>query len=362
MAKSARAWISRGDGGTLELDEVLIPEPGPYDAVVRVLACGLCHSDVNTLRRVNPTPIQTVLGHEAAVVVETVGSAVRQLVPGDYGIVAWRAPCGVCRSCLRGEPVFCRSSLTASRHVQSSDGAEIASMLGIGGFAELAIVAAAQVVPVDRAVRPEVAGLIGCGVMTGFGAAAYTGAVRRGDSVAVFGCGGVGDAAIAASSLAGASMVIAVDLKSQKLKWAEHFGATHLLNAAEVDVLEEVLGLTEGIGVDVAIDAVGLPETYLQALRARGAQGMLVQVGIPTVPTMSVTLALRDLFGQRGAVLSSHYGDCLPTRDFPQLADLYLQGKLDLDAFVSETISLEDLPDAIGRLERGEVLRSVVVF
>jgi S-(hydroxymethyl)mycothiol dehydrogenase len=241
------------------------------------------------------------------------------------------------------------------------DGTKLSPALGIGAFAEKTLVAAGQAVKVDASARPEAAGLIGCGVMAGFGAALNTGAVGRGDTVAVIGCGGVGDAAIAASSLAGARVVIAVDIDDRKLEWARGFGATHTVNSATTDPVEAIRDLTGGFGADVVIEAVGRPETYRQAFFARDLAGTLVQVGVPD-PSMTVDLPMIELFGRGGALKSSWYGDCLPTRDFPMLIDLYLSGRLDLDGFVSETIGLDGVEEAFSRMQRGEVLRSVVVI
>jgi S-(hydroxymethyl)mycothiol dehydrogenase len=241
------------------------------------------------------------------------------------------------------------------------DGTPLSPALGIGAFADKTLVAAGQAVKVDPAARPEAAGLIGCGVMAGFGAAANTGGVSRGDTVAVIGCGGVGNAAIAASSLAGARKVIAVDVDPRKLEWAQGFGATDIVDASSTDPVEAIKALTDGNGADVVIEAVGRPETWKQAFFARDLAGIVVQVGVPS-PDMTVELPLIELFGRGGALKSSWYGDCLPSRDFPMLIDLYLRGKLDLDGFVSETIAIDQVEEAFEKMERGEVLRSVVVF
>jgi S-(hydroxymethyl)mycothiol dehydrogenase len=241
------------------------------------------------------------------------------------------------------------------------DGTELSPALGIGAFAEMTLVAAGQCVRVDPAARPEAAGLIGCGVMAGFGAAANTGNVRRGDSVAVIGCGGVGSAAIAAAHLAGARKVIAVDVDPRKLEWAGDFGATDVVNAAEADPVEAIRALTGGNGADLVVEAVGRPETYEQAFHARDLAGTLVLVGVPT-PGMRIELPMIEVFGRGGALKSSWYGDCLPTRDFPVLIDLYLRGRLPLDRFVTETVALDGVEDAFARMRRGDVLRSVVVL
>jgi S-(hydroxymethyl)mycothiol dehydrogenase len=240
-------------------------------------------------------------------------------------------------------------------------GRELSPALGIGAFAEKTLVAAGQCTKVDPSVAPSVAGLLGCGVMAGIGAAVNTGAVGRGDSVAVIGCGGVGNAAVAGSRLAGAARIIAVDVDDRKLATASALGATHTVNARAQDPVEAIRALTGGFGADVVIEAVGRPETYEQAFYARDLAGTVVLVGVPT-PDMRIDLPLLDVFGRGGALKSSWYGDCLPSRDFPMLIDLHLQGRLDLGAFVSETIALDEIEAAFDRMQAGDVLRSVVVL
>jgi S-(hydroxymethyl)mycothiol dehydrogenase len=321
----------------------------------------VCHTDLHYREGAINDDFPFLLGHEAAGTVESVGDGVTTVAPGDYVVLAWRAPCGTCRSCRRGRPWYCFASQNASQPMTLVDGTVLAPALGIGAFAERTLVAAAQCVPIDRGARPEAAGLIGCGVMAGFGAAVNTRGVSRGDTVAVIGCGGVGNAAIAGSVLAGARKVIAVDIDPRKLEWAVRFGATDTVNSAETDAVEAIKALTGGFGADVVIEAVGRPETYRQAFFARDLAGVLVQVGVPA-PDMMIELPMIELFGRGGALKSSWYGDCLPSRDFPILIDLYRRGKLDLDGFVSETIGLDEIEHAFARMQRGEVLRSVVVF
>ncbi|HMU78904.1 MAG TPA: zinc-binding dehydrogenase, partial [Microthrixaceae bacterium] len=200
-----------------------------------------------------------------------------------------------------------------------------------------------------------------CGVMAGIGAAINTGGVGRGDSVAVFGCGGVGDGAIEGARLAGASTIVAVDVDDRKLEQARRFGATHTVNSTRQDPVEAVRAATGGFGADVVIEAIGLPQTYRQAFEARDLAGTVVLVGVPR-PDMTLELPFLEVFGRGGALKSSWYGDCLPERDFPMLIDLYLQDRLNLKGFVSETISLDDVEEAFHKMERGEVLRSVVVM
>lgn len=361
MPQTVRGVVSLEKGAPVRVEPITVPDPGPGEALVAVAACGVCHTDLHYREGAINDDFPFLLGHEAAGTVEAVGPGVTDVAPGDYVVLAWRAPCGKCRSCRRGRPWYCFDSANATRKMTLADGAELSPALGIGAFAEKTLVAAGQAVKVDPAARPEAAGLIGCGVMAGFGAAVNTGGVSRGDTVAVIGCGGVGDAAIAASAIAGARTIIAVDLDPRKLDWARRFGATHTVNSAETDPVGAIQELTGGFGADVVIEAVGRPETYRQAFFARDLAGTLVQVGVPD-PTMTIDLPMIEMFGRGGALKSSWYGDCLPTRDFPMLIDLYLAGRLDLDGFVSETIGLDGVEEAFARMERGEVLRSVVLI
>jgi S-(hydroxymethyl)mycothiol dehydrogenase len=356
-----RGVISRLKGTPVELVPILVPDPGEGEALVRVQACGVCHTDLHYREGAINDEFPFLLGHEAAGIVEKVGDGVGNVQPGDFVILAWRAPCGTCRSCVRGRPWYCFASRNAQQKMTLTDGSPLSPALGIGAFCELTLVDALQAVKVDPAASPLAAGLIGCGVMAGLGAAINTGGVSRGDSVAVIGCGGVGNAAIAGARLAGARTIIAVDIDDRKLEWAKGFGATHTINSTQTDVVEAIRALTDGNGVNVAIEAVGNPATYEQAFYARDHAGTVVLVGVPD-PAMRIELPLIEVFGRGGSLKSSWYGDCLPTRDFPMLIDLYLQGRLDLDGFVSERISIDDVEVAFERMGRGEVLRSVVVM
>jgi S-(hydroxymethyl)mycothiol dehydrogenase len=361
VPQHVRGVVAAAKGSPVSIAEIVVPDPGPGEALVKVQACGVCHTDLHYREGAIGDRWPYLLGHEAAGLVESIGSGVSGLAPGDYVVVAWRAPCGACRSCRRGRPWYCFDSRNASQPMTLADGTPLSPALGIGAFADKTLVAAGQCVPVDRRARPEAAGLIGCGVMAGFGAAVNTGGVSQGDTVAVIGCGGVGDAAIAGAALAGARMVIAVDVDQRKLALAQRFGATHTVDASSEDPIEAIRGLTGGFGADVVVEAVGRPETYRQAFLARDHAGVLVQVGVPS-PDMTIDLPMIELFGRGGALKASWYGDCLPSRDFPLLIDLYLRGRLDLDGFVSETIGLDQVEEAFARMQRGEVLRSVVVL
>jgi S-(hydroxymethyl)mycothiol dehydrogenase len=286
---------------------------------------------------------------------------VTSVAPGDFVILNWRAVCGECRACRRGRPWYCFATHNAQQKMTLEDGTVLSPALGIGAFVDKTLVAAGQCTKVDPAVPAEVAGLLGCGVMAGLGAALNTAPVTRGDSVAVIGCGGVGDAAILGARLAGARTIIGVDIDPRKLEWARQFGATHVINSRETDPVERIQELTGGNGADVVIEAIGRPDTYLQAFYGRDLAGIVVLVGVPT-PDMRLEAPLLDFFGRGGALKSSWYGDCLPERDFPMLTGLYLQGRLPLDKFVSETIGLGAVEEAFAKMGRGEVLRSVVTL
>jgi len=361
MASSVAGIVAGGKGEPVALAEVIVPDPGPGEAVVRVQACGVCHTDLHYKLGGIGAEFPYLLGHEAAGIVEATGRDVTEVEPGDFVILNWRAVCGQCRACQRGRPWYCFATHNATQKMTLADGTPLSPALGIGAFAEKTLVAAGQCTKVNPAISPAVAGLLGCGVMAGIGAAINTGGVARGDSVAVIGCGGVGDGAILGARLAGARTIIAVDVDDRKLQWAREFGATHVINSRASDPVEGIRELTGGFGADVVIEAIGRPETYKQAFFARDLAGVVVLVGVPT-PEMRLELPLLDVFGRGGALKSSWYGDCLPSRDFPMLVDLQLQGRLPLEKFVSETIALGDVEEAFAKMERGDVLRSVVVL
>ena len=360
--QQVRGVVARGKGQPVSLETVLVPDPGPGEAVVQVQACGVCHTDLHYREGGINDDFPFLLGHEAAGVVESVGEGVTEVAPGDFVVLNWRAVCGQCRACLRGEPWYCFATFNATQKMTLEDGTELSPALGIGAFADKTLVHAGQCTKVDPAARPAAVGLLGCGVMAGLGAAINTGGVTRGKSVAVIGCGGVGAAAIAGSRLAGAAKIIGVDIDDRKLEKATAVGATHTINSSGTDPVEAIQELTGGFGADVVIDAVGRPETWKQAFYARDLAGTVVLVGVPTPDMRIPDIRLIDVFGRGGALKSSWYGDCLPSRDFPMLVDLYQQGRLDLDAFVSEEIGIGDVEAAFERMHHGDVLRSVVVF
>ncbi|UVE95120.1 S-(hydroxymethyl)mycothiol dehydrogenase [Dietzia sp. B32] len=361
MSQTVKGVIARSKGSEVELVDVVVPDPGPNDVIVRVQACGVCHTDLAYRDGGINDEYPFLLGHEAAGIVETIGDRVTHVAEGDFVVLNWRAVCGECRACKRGQQQYCFATHNASQKMTLTDGTVLTPALGIGAFIDKTLVHEGQCTKVDPAADPAVAGLLGCGVMAGLGAAVNTGQVSRGQSVAVIGCGGVGVAAVVGARLAGASTIIAVDIDDTKLEWAKDFGATHAVNSTSTDPVAAIQELTGGFGADVVIDAVGRPETYEQAFYARDLAGTVVLVGVPT-PEMRLELPLLDFFGRGGSLKSSWYGDCLPERDFPMLVDLHLQGRLPLEKFVSERIGIDAVEAAFDAMKSGSVLRSVVTL
>lgn len=364
MPATVQGVVARAAGRPAELVDIVIPDPGPHDVIVDIDACGVCHTDLAYRDGDITDDFPFLLGHEAAGRVSRIGSEVTHVEVGDVVVLNWRAVCGQCRACRRGEPQYCFDTHNASAPMTLADGTELTAALGIGAFAEQTIVDERQCTKVSPEEKPEIAGLLGCGVMAGLGAALNTGAVRRGESVAVIGLGGVGCAAIAGARLAGATTIIALDIDAKKLQAATDLGATHTVDTeglSREEIVERVQALTDGVGVDVAIDAVGIPATFETAFYIRDLAGRVVMVGVPS-PGAKLELPLLDVFSRGGAVKSSWYGDCLPERDFPYLVDLHLQGRLPLERFVTSTIGLDGVDRAMSSLHEGDVLRTVAVI
>ncbi|QPS60209.1 S-(hydroxymethyl)mycothiol dehydrogenase [Corynebacterium minutissimum] len=367
-AEVVRGVIARAKGEPVETVNIVVPAPGEHDVIVKVQACGVCHTDLAYRDGDIEDAFPFLLGHEAAGVVERVGSAVSHVEVGDFVILNWRAVCGECRACKKGEPKYCFNTHNASAKMKLSDGdtdagTELTPALGIGSFAEKTLVHEGQCTKVEET-DPAAAGLLGCGIMAGLGAAVNTADIQLGESVAVFGCGGVGTAAIAGAKLAGAAKIIAVDLDETKLATAQEFGATDTIcgkDLSEDEVIEAVRELTDGFGTDVTIDAVGIQPTWRQAFYSRDHAGRMVMVGVPNL-TDHVDIPAIDLYGRGGSIKPAWYGDCLPERDFPAYVSLSKNGQFPLDKFVSERIALDDVEEAFGTMKAGKVLRSVVEF
>ncbi|QGU06307.1 S-(hydroxymethyl)mycothiol dehydrogenase [Corynebacterium occultum] len=368
MSTTVSGIIARGKGAPVELVDILIPDPGPNDVIVKVQATGVCHTDLAYRDGDIADDYPFLLGHESAGIVDTIGEDVTHVEVGDYVVLNWRAVCGECRACKKGEPKYCFNTHNASKKMTLTDGTELTPALGIGSFAEKTLVHEGQCTKVNPDADPAAAGLLGCGIMAGLGAAVNTAEIQRGESVAVFGCGGVGMAAIAGAKLAGASTIIAVDIDARKLEWAKEFGATHVIDSSTLagegensEVAQEIRALTDGFGTDVTIDAVGIMKTWDQAFYSRDFAGRMVMVGVPN-QTSRIDVPAIDFYGRGGSLRPAWYGDCLPERDFPAYVDLHLQDRFPLGKFVSEKIALNQVEEAFDTMKSGDVLRSVVVL
>ena len=359
-AITARGVVAREPGQPGVVEEFLVPHPGPGEALVRILASGVCHTDLSAKNGVFGTDyFPFLLGHEGSGIVEEVGAGVGNVKLGDYVVMAWRAPCGQCRFCHVGQPHLCSASLNAAQKMTTTDGKVLTPILGIGTFCTHTLVHAEQCVPVQQGLAPEQLSLLGCGVMTGVCAALYTGNVRPGQSVAVIGCGGVGDSVIMGAKLAGATTIIGVDIDAKKLEWAKGFGATHTVNPRDGDAVARIKELTGGNGVNVAFEVVGKTETLETALWCRDLAGICVMIGVHDQQA-TLSLPVARFYDLGGSLRVAWYGDCLPTRDIPLLSTWYAQGRLDLDGVVTRIFSLDESEEAFHAMERGETLRGVI--
>jgi S-(hydroxymethyl)mycothiol dehydrogenase len=346
------------------VEELTVEPPGAREVLVRVLACGLCHSDLHVVEtRGWGTNFPILLGHEGAGVVEEVGRDVESVAPGDRVVVAWRAPCGECPQCRRGDPRRCSSQLRAKRRLhRAADGALLTPVLRCGTYAEHAIVHEACAVKVSEELPIEQAALLACGFSTGAGAALWATPVREGSSVAVIGCGGVGLAVVQGALLAGAERIVAVDVAPAKLEHARALGATDLVDASADDSVEAVRELTGDRGVEFAFSAIGAPSGLDQAIRMCAYAGTATLVGMPVPGTRLDVDLYTDVFGPKVTVAVTHGGDTIPREDFPFLTRAALEGKLDLARFVTSTISLDEVPERLERIGRDGEIRTVTLL
>ena len=331
-----------------DVEEIDLDEPGPGEARVRIEATGVCHSDLHIIRTGFGHPLPVLLGHEGAGVVEAIGEGVEHVGPGDRVVIGWRSPCGECAWCLRGAKHLCRTPPSAARRMHASDGRDVMGALRTGTFATRTVVHSAALVPVAAELPPEEACLIGCAVATGVCSVLKTAEVWEGARVGVIGCGAVGLSVIQGAKVAGAGEIHAIDLDDRKLEAARRFGATHE-------------GTEEAERLDFVFDVVGRPETVAQGLAMLGHAGTLVYIGLPE-PGAEATLPLDYAFDRRLRILVSHGGDHVPAEDFPRLAQLALDGQIDLAGMVTKRIALDDVVQAFADMEAGEVIRSVIVL
>src|SRR6476620_564816 len=349
--------------GTVDLsvEDVTPVDPGPSDVLVRIGASGVCHSDVSAANGTIPTPPPCILGHEGSGTVEWVGAEVTRVAVGDHVIASFVPACGNCFWCLRGESNLCAMSneVFVTPKALRADGSTAISMTGLGTFADQMTCNQANVVKIDTDLPDSQLALIGCGVTTGVGAALNTARVTPGSTVAVIGCGGVGQAVIQGARIAGASRIIAVDPVELKRKTAESLGATDFVDPTEGDPVAHVQQLTGGRGVDYAFEVIGLPETTLQAYNMIRKGGTAVMVGM-TRAEAELTISTFDLFFNEKTLKGCKYGSGQVRRDFQRFADLIETGRLDTSSMVSRTIKLDEVNDAFTAMEKGEVIRSVI--
>jgi S-(hydroxymethyl)mycothiol dehydrogenase len=359
-----RGVVYARPGASPAVEEIELDPPGAREVQVRVQASGLCHTDVHVVETGGwGMPFPILLGHEGAGVVEEVGSGVTAVEPGDRVVIAWRAPCGECPSCRRGAPRLCSSQLRARRRLRrAADGATLTPVLRCGTFADRTIVHEACAVRVSEELPLEQACLLACGFSTGAGAALWTTPVRRGSTVAVIGCGGVGLAVVQGARFGGAERIVAVDVAPSKLEAARALGATDTVDASAGDPVAEVRELTGGVGVEFAFTAIGAASGLAQAVRMCAHAGTATLVGVPE-PDSRLDVDLdADLFAPRVSIAVTHGGDTLPQEDFPFLAEAALEGRFDLGRFVTSTISLEEVPDRLTRLGQGGEIRAVALL
>jgi S-(hydroxymethyl)mycothiol dehydrogenase len=346
------------------LEELTVEPPGPREVLVRVLACGLCHSDLHVVETKGwGMRFPILLGHEGAGVVEEVGSDVTAVAAGDRVVVAWRAPCGDCPQCRRGDPRRCSSQLRAKRRLhRAADGALLTPLLRCGTFADRTVVHEACAVKVPEELPIEQAALLACGFSTGAGAALWATPVREGSSVAVIGCGGVGLAVVQGALLRGAERIVGIDVAREKLEHARALGATDVVDASAGDPVEAVRERTGGVGVEFAFSAIGAASGLAQAIRMCAYAGTATLVGLP-LPGAKLDVDLEaDVFGPKVAIAVTHGGDTIPHEDFPFLARAALDGRLDLARFVTSTIALDEVPSRLARIGRDGEIRTVALI
>lgn len=347
----------------LSIEDVDELPPGPDDLVVAVEATGVCHSDISGVRGYLGLENPTIMGHEVAGTVLEVGSAVVGFAPGDRIIGSLVPHCGVCYWCLNGQAHLCGETMAVRGTPRARTRADVlaTAMLGLGGFAERMTIDQRLAVKVRSDLPAEQLALIGCGIATGAGASMFTAAVKPGDSVAIIGCGGVGQSAIQGARIAGAAQIIAVDPVALKRETALRNGATHVVDPAEADTAEQVRALTGGRGVDYAIEVVGLPGTVLDAYHSARRGGTVATVGIPA-PDATIQLPATDFFRAEKRVVGSYYGSTQVKADFQRFADLIAAGRFDAAGMITHRYRLDQLQDAFDDLESGAVIRGVISY
>ncbi len=368
MSKKGKAVITREWNQPVVVEEVEVESPRRDEVMIRVKACGVCHSDLSATNGTIPLPPPAVIGHEAAGVVEEVGEGVDDIAVGDHVVVSWVPMCGECRYCVEGRPALCdegaRAAFTlkdGTTRFKDAAGAPLNALAGVGVMAEYATIHRDNVIKIDPSIPLDKAALVGCAVMTGVGAAINTARVEPGASVAVFGTGGIGLNVIQGAALAGAEKIIAVDMADKKLEFAQRFGATHQINpGTDGDAVAKIVELTGG-GADYAFECIGLPATIEQSYNAVRKGGTAVVVGV-SKPTDQVTLGAFLMPFTEKTLTGSMYGSARPRVDFPRLLNLYRDHRLKLDELVTATYPIDDVNRAFEDMQSGVNARGVIVL
>jgi S-(hydroxymethyl)glutathione dehydrogenase/alcohol dehydrogenase len=364
-----KAVVCRELNKPVSVEEVQIDKPGRGEAMVRLVASGVCHSDLSMTNGTLPASLPIVLGHEGAGIVEAVGEGVTRVKKGDAVILSWIPSCGNCRFCLVGSPQLCTNAAYATggklkdgtTRMRDLSGADLAMMTATATMSELTVVAEESLVPIDPEVPLNRACLIGCGVMTGVGAVFNTAKLEAGSSAIVFGAGGVGLNVIQGCALSGAAQIIAVDVIEQKLEFSKTFGATHTVNASQQDPVAAAKELTAGLGPDYGFAVIGSPATIEQTHRAVRRGGTAVVVGMGRLTESAQVNALMLAFDEK-ILTGSYYGGARPLLDFPKLCSLYQQGKLKIDELVTQTYKIDQINEAFQDMETGKNARGIIQF
>lgn len=365
----SRAAILFEVGQKLEVREVDVQDPGPGEVRIQMVAGGVCHSDLHVMTGHLSAPLPAILGHEGAGIVADIGAGVTSLRPGDHVIPLWRLSCGECEYCTGGRPALCAAGTEirwTGRLLDGTsrfklDGQEIKHFAGVSSFSNYTVVPEKAILKIPDDLPLELAALLGCAVITGWGAVINAAQVRPGRTVAVFGTGGVGINVVQGAVLAGAEKIIAVDLLESRLEHAKRFGATHTVDASAGDPVERIRDLTGGRGVDYAFEVIGLPVTMRQAYDCLAKRGVAMIVGI-TPTTAEVTIPSLSLVYDERVLTGSLYGSAAPKTDIPRMIDLYRAGSLKLDELLTRSYPIEEINQAYDALQSGETLRSVVTF
>ena len=365
-----RAAVQYAPGEPIRIEEIELDAPKEHEVQVRMVAAGVCHSDYHVVTGELPSYLPITLGHEGAGIIEAVGPGVTNYKVGDHVVLSFMPSCGVCPACTSGHSNLCDKGtatvpgalLDGTYRMHNQDGKNVGQFCFVSTFSERTVVPDISLVPIPEHYPLNRAVLVGCGVLTGVGSAIHRARVTPGSTVLVVGCGGVGSNIVQGAALAGARMIIAVDIHNLKLEMARELGATHTINSREGDAVQQIRQLTDGAGVEYAFDAIALSETTSQAYKALAKNGTLVIVGLAPATQLSLPIAPLNLVLTQKVVMGVLYGDARPRNDIPTMLKLYDTGKLTLDELVTRTYTLDQINEAYADLVAGKIIRGVIEF